>query len=53
MNLKEIRLEKGLGQADVAIKVGVSLSSYRMWEKCVTKPNDENMVKLKEVLNIK
>lgn len=53
MNLKEIRLIKGLGQAEMAIKVGVSLSSYRMWEKGVTKPNDENMVKLQEVLNVK
>lgn len=53
MKLKETRLEKGMGQADVAIKVGVSLSSYRMWEKGVTKPNEENMAKLKEVLNIK
>ena len=51
-NLKEIRTEKGLTQADVARKVGVSLAGYLLWERGVGKPNEENMKKLKEVLKL-
>lgn len=36
-------------QIDAAIAIGVSLSSYRMWELGVTKPKEENMQKLIEV----
>ena len=49
MNLKEQRIKKGMTQIDAAIAIGVSLSSYRMWELGVTKPNQENMQKLIEV----
>ena len=49
MNLKEQRIKKGMTQIDAAIAIGVSLSSYRMWELGVTKPNDTNMQKLIEV----
>ena len=52
-NLKELRISKGLTQVDVAVAVGASLSSYRMWEKGVTTPNPENKVKLLEFLEIK
>lgn len=49
MNVKEQRIKKGMTQIDAAIAIGVSLSSYRMWELGVTKPNDTNMQKLIEV----
>ena len=49
-NLKELRVERGLTQADVARKVGVSLTAYLVWERGVGNPNEENMQKLKEVL---
>lgn len=49
MNLKEQRIKKGMTQIDAAIAIGVSLSSYRMWELGVTKPKEENMQKLIEV----
>ena len=52
-NLLKKRTELGLTQIDVAIAVGVSLASYRMWEKGVTKPTEENLAKLKNVLNMK
>lgn len=51
--LKELRMNKGMTQADVAIAVGCSLSSYRMWELGVTSPSPENYERLKEVLDIK
>ncbi len=49
-NLKEIRLKKGLTQIEVAKQVKVSVNSYRAWEQGVSKPSEENLIKLKEVL---
>lgn len=53
MNLKEIREAKGLTQVQVAVAVGCSLTSYRLWESGVMKPTEENLKKLKEVLGVK
>jgi transcriptional regulator with XRE-family HTH domain len=53
MNIKSKRLELGLTQTDVARAVGVSLAAYRLWELEVGKPNEENMKKLMEVLELK
>lgn len=49
-SLKELRTEKGMTQTDVAIAVGCSLASYRMWEIGVTTPTQENYKRLKAVL---
>ena len=53
MNIKNKRIELGLKQTDVARAVGVSLAAYRLWVLEVGKPNEENMKKLKSVLQIK
>ena len=53
MNIKESRKALGLTQIDVAKKVGVSLTAYQMWEREVSKPSEENLPKLKQVLQIK
>lgn len=50
MKLKELRLKKEMTQTDVAKEVGVSLTTYRMWELEVAVPKPENMEKLKKVL---
>ena len=52
MDLKKLRKDKGLTQADVAIKCQVSLTTYRMWEIGVAKPKDENLEKLKKALGV-
>jgi transcriptional regulator with XRE-family HTH domain len=49
-NLKGLRTEKGLTQIDVAVKVGVSLTSYQLWERGASEPSPENLKKLEEVL---
>jgi len=51
-NLKESRKNKGMTQSEVAVAVGVSLTSYQLWERGVSKPNPENEVKLKTVLEL-
>lgn len=52
MDIKKLREAAGLTQVEVAVKVGCSLSSFRLWEAGVTTPNDENMKMLKEVLGV-
>lgn len=49
-NLKELREKKGLTQIDLAKLVGVSANAYRNWEYGASYPNEENMKKLKEIL---
>ena len=53
LRLKELRKRKGLTQTDVAVKVGVSLTSYQLWERGGMKPNKENQEKLEKVLDPK
>jgi len=50
MGIKERRISKGLTQIEAAVKVGVSLSAYILWEKGANKPTPENQKKLDEVL---
>lgn len=48
--IKQNRKRLGLTQLQVAIRVGVSFPTYRLWENGGTKPNPENAIKLKEIL---
>ena len=50
MDLKEIRKKYNLTQIDMAKACGVSLSAYLLWERGVANPNDENQVKLNDVI---
>jgi DNA-binding transcriptional regulator YiaG len=52
VDIKELRTKLGFTQITLAIKCNVSLSSVRMWEAGVTKPTEENLKKLKEVLKL-
>jgi transcriptional regulator with XRE-family HTH domain len=51
-NLKELRKNIGLTQIDLAKKIGVSLSTIRMWELEVARPNEENKKKLEEFFGV-
>ena len=51
--MKDQRLKLNLTQADVALAVGVSLTTYQLLEKGVTTPTPENLKKLNEVLRLK
>ena len=53
MDIKKLREATGLTQVEVAVKVGCSLSSFRLWEAGVTTPNPENMEKLIKILGVK
>lgn len=52
MEIRKIRLEKGIKQYELAREVGVSVSTVQLWENKVSKPSPKNMAKLKQVLEI-
>ena len=49
-SLKELRLERKMTQVETAIKLNVSLATYRLWEAGVTSPNEENQKILNDFL---
>jgi len=50
MNIRELRKKQKLTQIDLAKRVGVSMMTIQLWERGVTKPNEENFKKLIKVL---
>lgn len=53
VNIKELRLKKGLTQFQVAVMVGVSITTYIGWERGGWNPSPKNMKKLKDILGVK
>lgn len=51
LNLKRIRLEKGLSQNDVAKKLDYPVSTYANWEQGRTEPGVSDIAKLLSVLH--
>jgi len=51
-NLKQLRTEKGLTQAQLAEKLFVSRSTVAKWENGLGLPNPESMAALEELFNI-
>ena len=50
MNIKFLRKQLKMTQADLAKACKVSLTSVRLWESEVTTPTDENYEQLRRVL---
>jgi len=46
LRLKELRVEKGLKQSEVAVAVGVSTAVYGYYERGINKPDPDMLVKL-------
>jgi transcriptional regulator with XRE-family HTH domain len=46
--IKEKRIEKGLTQAKLAERIGVSQQSVGQWEKESTTPDEENLKKIQK-----
>ena len=51
-NIKDIRMEKGLTQKELADKVGISGAFMSLIEKGANNPSDENLIKIASVLNV-
>jgi len=43
--------EKGISKWEIAKKIGIHWNSVRFWERGIFKPTEENMAKLKEIIN--
>ena len=52
MNLKKLREEKKLSQADIAKLLGVHINTYINWERSCGKPSPENLEKLEKLFSI-
>lgn len=50
--LRELRLENGLRQKDVAEKIGVCTASYGFYENWINKPDPETLVKLANLYGV-
>jgi transcriptional regulator with XRE-family HTH domain len=51
-NIKEFRIEKGLSQAELAQKVGVSQGAIYFWEKGINEPTAGCIIKLAKVFSV-
>ena len=51
LDIKALREKHGMTQIQLAAKLGVSLSTVRLWEYGAGKPNRENWNKLEEIFD--
>ena len=52
IKLKERRESQGLSQSQLASSLGISRASYFNWESGKTKPNQNNLSKLSQILTV-
>ena len=50
--VKELRLKNKMQQKDIALALHVSQPSISKWEKQISDPTDENVIKLAELLHV-
>lgn len=51
-NLKELRLEKGIGQVELSKEIGVSKGVISLWENGLREPNMYSLILLAKYFNI-
>lgn len=51
-NLKELRIEKNLGQIELAKELGVSKGIISLWENGLREPNMYSLIKLAKFFNV-
>lgn len=51
-NLKDLRLERKLGQVELAKSIGVSKGIISLWENGCREPNMYSLIKLAQFFNI-
>ena len=51
-NLKELRLEKGLGQVELAKELGVSKGVISLWENGLREPNMYSLILLAKFFKV-
>ena len=51
-NISAERKRQGFSQDDIAVLIGVSRQAVYKWEKGLSSPSTENMIKLAEILKV-
>lgn len=51
-NLKELRIEKKIGQVELAKAAGVSKGIISLWENGLNEPNMYSLIKLAKYFNV-
>ena len=51
-NLKMLRQEKGIGQVELAKKLGVSKGIISLWENGLREPNMSSLIRLSKFFNV-
>lgn len=51
-NIKELRTENGLTQAELAEKIGVSQGAVYFWEKGINEPTAGYLIKMAELFGV-
>ena len=51
-SLRQLRLEKGVGQARAAVGMNVSIAALSSWEKGKSRPNELNQRKLADYYGV-
>lgn len=51
-NLKMLRQEKGIGQVELAKKLGVSKGIISLWENGLREPNMSSLIQLSKFFNV-
>ena len=51
-NLKELRLEKQLGQVELAKSIGVSKGVISLWENGLREPNMQSLIALAQFFGV-
>ena len=52
-NLKMLRQEKGIGQVELAKKLGVSKGIISLWENGLREPNMSSLIQLSKFFNVR
>ena len=52
MNIRQLRKSLKLTQSELAVKCGVSLTTIQLWERGVSQPKEENLIKLRQALKV-
>lgn len=52
VRLKELRLQHGFSQEELAEKIGIKRNSYSDWENCKCKPNYEKLEKIADFFGV-
>ena len=52
MKLRELRIEQGLKQEDIALPLHTSCATVSRWERKINEPDNATLIKISEILGV-